>query len=78
VVSVAGGGAATTGPTGTTATAEGAGTKSSTSKAAKATIKAPAKSQLPPAKVKIGSPGHGKGYKNGHFTGEFFGEEEEK
>ena len=27
----------------------------------------------PPSAVKIGSPGHGKGYKNGKFTGDFFG-----
>ncbi len=28
----------------------------------------------PPPAVKIGSPGHGKGYKNGKFTGDFFGQ----
>jgi hypothetical protein len=27
----------------------------------------------PPPAVKVGSPGHGKGYKNGKFTGDFFG-----
>jgi hypothetical protein len=30
-------------------------------------------SNLPPPVVKIGSPGHGKGYQNGKFTGNFFG-----
>jgi hypothetical protein len=30
-------------------------------------------SNVPPPAVKIGSPGHGKGYKNGKFTGDFFG-----
>ena len=29
--------------------------------------------KTPPAAVKIGSPGHGPGYKNGKFTGDFFG-----
>lgn len=28
---------------------------------------------LPPATVKVGQPGHGKGYQNGKFTGGFFG-----
>jgi hypothetical protein len=28
----------------------------------------------PPSVVKVGSPGHGKGYKNGKFTGDFFGQ----
>jgi cobalamin biosynthesis Mg chelatase CobN len=31
-------------------------------------------SSTPPAAVKVGSPGHGKGYKNGKFTGDFFGQ----
>ena len=50
------------------ATRSSAGTKS-TSKAASKTSAAP-----PPKTVKVGSPGHGPGYKNGHFTGNFFGE----
>ena len=29
--------------------------------------------KTPPAAVKVGSPGHGPGYKNGKFTGDFFG-----
>ena len=29
--------------------------------------------KLPPAKVQLGQPGHGAGYKNGKFTGQFFG-----
>jgi hypothetical protein len=42
------------------------------SKAAKLTLP---KSTVPPPKaVKVGSPGHGRGYQNGHFTGNFFGE----
>jgi hypothetical protein len=34
----------------------------------------PKGSNVPPPAVKIGSPGHGKGYKNGKFTGDFFGQ----
>jgi hypothetical protein len=30
--------------------------------------------KTPPPAVKIGSPGHGPGYKNGKFTGDFFGQ----
>ena len=30
-------------------------------------------SSTPPPVVTEGSPGHGKGYTNGHFTGNFFG-----
>jgi hypothetical protein len=80
VVTVSGGpstGAAATTPTtstGTTAAAE------SSSAAAKAKSKASAKttpttSKVPlPKAVKVGSAGHGRGYQNGHFTGNFFGE----
>jgi hypothetical protein len=35
--------------------------------------KNPAKN-LPPPVVKVGTPGHGRGYKNGKFTGQFFGQ----
>jgi hypothetical protein len=35
--------------------------------------KAPAKAP-PPSTVQVGTPGHGKGYKNGKFTGDFFGQ----
>jgi hypothetical protein len=31
------------------------------------------KKKLPPPVVKVGSPGHGAGYQNGKFTGNFFG-----
>jgi hypothetical protein len=33
----------------------------------------PAASATPPPTVKLGQKGHGKGYKNGKFTGDFFG-----
>jgi hypothetical protein len=33
-----------------------------------------AKQHLPPATVKVGQKGHGRGYKNGKFTGDFFGQ----
>jgi len=33
-----------------------------------------AKQHLPPPVVKVGTPGHGRGYKNGKFTGDFFGQ----
>jgi hypothetical protein len=83
VVTVGSGGSAgaatsATGTTGTGATGSAAGAKSTTAKSAssKAVIKPPKPSSLPPPTVKVGSKGTGKGYKNGHFTGEFFGEEE--
>ena len=84
VVTVGGAGAGASSATGASG-AIGAGTagaaaaaKASTSKSAtsKSLIKPPKPSSLPPPKVKVGSTGTGKGYKNGHFTGEFFGEEE--
>lgn len=67
-------GTATTGTTGTGTTAATGAARSSTAKGAssKAAIKAPPKSSLPPPTVTVGSKGSGKGYKNGHFTGEFF------
>jgi hypothetical protein len=56
-----------------TSTSSGA-THSSAS--AKSTSKAASKTSAAPAlkTVKVGSPGHGSGYQNGHFTGNFFGE----
>ncbi len=70
-------GAATTTP----ATSTGATTASESSSAAskaksKASAKTPtATSKVPlPKAVKVGSAGHGRGYQNGHFTGNFFGE----
>jgi hypothetical protein len=79
VVTVSPTAGASSGTTATTSTTAGeAAAKSSAAKAAasKSTIKAPKKSSLPPPTVKVGSKGTGKGYKNGHFTGEFFGSEE--
>jgi hypothetical protein len=82
VVTVGGSGSATSAPTtttGPTSTTPGSA-KSSSSKSAGASKSTAAKtkaSKLPPPTVKIGSKGTGKGYKNGHFTGEFFGSEEE-
>ncbi len=52
-------------------------TSGSSSAAAIAKSKASAKttSKVPlPKTVKVGTPGHGRGYQNGHFTGNFFGE----
>jgi hypothetical protein len=87
VVTVAGGGSgSSTGATGEAATAStaAAGSSSSKSKAAagKAAVKANAAKELvkkkaaaapQPKVVTVGSPGHGPGYQNGHFTGNFFG-----
>jgi hypothetical protein len=64
----------TTGTSGTTAGATAGAAKASTAKASSnKAIKPPKKSQLPPPTVTVGSKGSGKGYKNGRFTGEFFG-----
>ena len=85
VVSVAGGGSgASTGTTGTGASASTSGAVSSTPTTKAATSHANAKVSAalaakkaaagpPPKVVTIGSPGHGPGYQNGHFTGNFFG-----
>jgi hypothetical protein len=81
IVTVPGAGAATS----TTATpAESGASASPTTKSGAAhatpppkphTKSTPTKSAAPPPKaVKIGTPGHGQGYQNGHFTGNFFGE----
>jgi hypothetical protein len=60
--------------TSTSPTSNSAGTaaKAKSTAAAKQTS-TKSKVALPKA-VKVGSPGHGKGYQNGHFTGNFFGE----
>jgi hypothetical protein len=81
VVTISGGpatGAAATTPTTTgTATTPASGSSSAAAKtksktAAKSTS---TKSTTPaPKAVKVGTPGHGRGYQNGHFTGNFFGE----
>ena len=85
VVTVAGGGSgASTGTTGTGASASTSGAVSSTPTTKAATSHANAKVSAalaakkaaagpPPKVVTIGSPGHGPGYQNGHFTGNFFG-----
>jgi hypothetical protein len=80
VVTVAGaaptGAAAATPATGTAATPA----SESSSAATKAKSKAAAKLTLPKSKaplpktVKVGTPGHGRGYQKGKFTGNFFGE----
>jgi hypothetical protein len=81
VVTISGGastGSAATTPatTGTTATTAG-GSSSPTVKTKSKTAAKPAstKTTTPaPKAVKVGTPGHGRGYQNGHFTGNFFGE----
>jgi hypothetical protein len=70
--------AATTPATGagTTSTGESPSTgtaSKSKSKAAAKSTSTKAKTPLPKA-VKVGSAGHGRGYQNGHFTGNFFGQ----
>jgi len=80
IVTIAGGG----GAAGTAATGESPQQSASgVSKAAKSsgaagasTPKAPAKS-APLKALKVGSPGTGRGYQGGHFTGNFFGPESE-
>ena len=83
VVTVPGGGAAaTTAATATTQATASAGAKTKKPAHAKskhasaATSKntAASKKAAPPPTVTVGAPGHGKGYKNGHFTGDFFGQ----
>jgi hypothetical protein len=79
IVTVSGGPSTSTAAT-TPATSAGATTASESPSAAKAKSKASAKtkptaSKVPlPKAVKVGSPGHGRGYQGGHFTGNFFGE----
>jgi hypothetical protein len=70
-------GAAGTQSQGATTTTPASGKSSSPS--AKTKTKAPPitlpKSKTPlPKTVKVGTSGHGRGYQNGHFTGNFFGE----
>jgi hypothetical protein len=78
IVTVAGAGAAApsaaatapaASPSATPTTKSGSAHAATTPKSGK---KAPT-TPLPKA-VKVGSPGHGPGYQNGHFTGNFFGE----
>jgi hypothetical protein len=80
VVTISGGpatGTATTTPATGTATTPASGSSSTTAKTkSKAAAKSTStKSTTPaPKAVKVGTPGHGRGYQNGHFTGNFFGE----
>jgi len=83
VVTVAGGGSgASTGTTGAAATASSPSGNSSSSATKAAASHAKVSATLakkkaaagpPPKVVTIGSRGHGPGYQNGHFTGNFFG-----
>jgi hypothetical protein len=80
IVTIAGGG----GTAGTAATAElPQQSASSVSKGAKSSGAAGASAPKAPAKsaplkaLKVGSPGKGRGYQGGHFTGNFFGPESE-
>jgi hypothetical protein len=84
------GGAGTGTPAATNTTASATTTGSGAKKSKKSASKAPkqtsnpgaavaggkdaAKQHLPPATVKVGQKGHGRGYKNGKFTGQFFGQ----
>jgi hypothetical protein len=81
VVTVAGGGGASSGaaaaPTTTTPTSSSGATptKSGASHGASRTTSQSKKTAAaPPKTVTVGTPGHGPGYQNGHFTGNFFGE----
>ncbi len=60
----------------TSATSTTASGATHTAAGAKASTKSTSKkATAPPLKAaKVGSPGHGAGYQNGHFTGNFFGE----
>lgn len=83
VVTVPAAGAAAT-PTATADKSASTGGKAKGHKAGKAKKDKPppvpvsetkqaAGSDKPPPVVKVGATGHGRGYKNGHFTGDFFG-----
>jgi hypothetical protein len=80
VVTISGGPATTTAATPATtgtATTPASGSSSTTAKTKPKTAatSTSTKSTTPPPKtVKVGTPGHGRGYQNGHFTGNFFGE----
>ena len=81
VVTVSVAGTPSTGASATQPTTTGssvAPTSTSPSSTTKTKSKAPAakpKSTTPaPKAVKVGTAGHGRGYQNGHFTGNFFGE----
>lgn len=82
VITVAGGGsagAASASPATEQPSAGAAKTAKSGAASSPAAVKAAAKAKGPPPKVvTVGSPGKGAGYQNGHFTGKFFGGEEEE
>jgi len=83
IVTVAGSGATSTSPTSSASqpgvsTGATTGAKAKAAAAAAAAAKAKAKATPPPKIVKVGSPGKGRGYQHGHFTGNFFGPESEE
>lgn len=63
---------ASTGATGSKSTKVKVPASKDANKQAASSVLKP-KVKLPPAAVKLGDPGHGPGYKNGKFTGQFFG-----
>ena len=78
VVTLPGAGAATATPAPgasptATATATATGKKGKSAAKPGASTKQPAAVKTPPPVVKVGSKGSGRGYKNGKFTGDFFG-----
>ncbi len=77
VVSSAGSGAAAS--TEQAAASAATPAKKAATTTAKGSSKAPSATAVKPTNptVKIGSKGHGAGYQHGHFTGHFFGEENE-
>lgn len=61
-------------PTTSTGTTPTSTTPSTTPKAKSKAAAKPTATTPAPKAVKVGTPGHGRGYQNGHFTGDFFGE----
>jgi hypothetical protein len=79
VLTVAGAGAAS--GAGTAATPQSAGAAAAAAKANRTGAKAAAATKHTKVKlkvVKVGTPGKGRGYQHGHFTGNFFGPESEE
>jgi len=78
IVTVAGAGAAAPNTAATVPAASPTATPTSKSGSAHAATTPKSSRKAPttplPKAVKVGSPGHGRGYQNGHFTGNFFGE----
>ncbi len=77
-VAGAGAGAAASSTTATAPASTPSATPTSKSAGVKAAATQKAAKKAPttplPKTVKVGTPGHGPGYQNGHFTGNFFGE----